>query len=56
LLSDGKAGHLKQSKALLSIFKEGDFRVRSKVIEIKPDNKAARFFMKFAHFSAGSIV
>jgi len=53
LLSDGKAGHLKQSKALLSIFKEGDFRVRSKVIEIKPDNKAARFFYEICAFFSG---
>lgn len=53
ILSDGKAGHLKQSQALLSIFKEESRMVRSKVIEIKPNGKIARFIYEFCAFFSG---
>ncbi|MDD4954701.1 MAG: ELM1/GtrOC1 family putative glycosyltransferase [Candidatus Omnitrophica bacterium] len=53
ILSDGKAGHLKQSQALLSIFKEENLKVRSKIIEIKPTGKVKRFIYEACAFFAG---
>ncbi|MFA6281149.1 MAG: ELM1/GtrOC1 family putative glycosyltransferase [Candidatus Omnitrophota bacterium] len=43
ILSDGKAGHLKQSQAFLSFFKEEDFEIRSQTIEIKTRSGVQRF-------------
>jgi len=53
ILSDGKAGHLKQSLALLSIFKEENLKVRSKVIEIKAGGKIKRFVYEVCAFFSG---
>jgi len=53
ILSDGKAGHLKQSLALLSVFKEENLKVRSKVIEVKSGGKIKRFIYEVCAFFAG---
>lgn len=53
ILSDGKAGHLKQSIALLSIFKEEDLKVKSKIIEIKPEGKTKRLAFEACAFFSG---
>jgi KDO2-lipid IV(A) lauroyltransferase/KDO2-lipid IV(A) palmitoleoyltransferase len=43
ILSDGKIGHLKQSEAFLSLFKEEDFQIRSRTVEIKTMSGFQRF-------------
>jgi len=53
ILSDGKAGHLKQSQAFLSILKEDHPIVRSQVIELKPTGKITRFISEICAFFAG---
>ncbi|MCF7870860.1 MAG: mitochondrial fission ELM1 family protein [Candidatus Omnitrophica bacterium] len=48
IISDGRLGHLKQSKALLSILeKEGNYQIRSKVVEIKYKNNLMRIAANF---------
>ena len=42
VLSDGKLGHLKQSKALVSLLSEGKYKIRSKIIEVKQTNAFQR--------------
>lgn len=44
ILSDGKVGHLKQSQALASLFKEEAYSIRSKIIEIKYRHRLQRIF------------
>ncbi|MCK9615159.1 MAG: mitochondrial fission ELM1 family protein [Candidatus Omnitrophica bacterium] len=53
ILSDGKAGHLKQSQAFLSVLKEEHLMVRGQVIEIKPTGGAVRFISEVCAFFAG---
>ncbi|MDD4182944.1 MAG: ELM1/GtrOC1 family putative glycosyltransferase [Candidatus Omnitrophica bacterium] len=53
ILSDGKAGHLKQSQALLSIFKEEDLKVKNRVIEVKATGKIVRFIYEVCAFFTG---
>ncbi|MFA5008361.1 MAG: ELM1/GtrOC1 family putative glycosyltransferase [Candidatus Omnitrophota bacterium] len=53
LLSDGKAGHLKQSQAFLSILKEEDLKIRSRIVEIKAAGKAIRAVSEVCAFFAG---
>jgi lauroyl/myristoyl acyltransferase/mitochondrial fission protein ELM1 len=48
VISDGRLGHLKQSKALLSALeKEGNYQIRSKVVEIKYKNNLMRIVANF---------
>lgn len=42
ILSDGKTGHLKQSKALLGFLQEAGYKVRSRIITVKYKNKFMR--------------
>ncbi|MEI8350250.1 MAG: ELM1/GtrOC1 family putative glycosyltransferase [Candidatus Omnitrophota bacterium] len=42
IISDAKPGHLKQSKAFVSIFSEEEFIIRSKIINIQYKNALAR--------------
>jgi KDO2-lipid IV(A) lauroyltransferase len=53
ILSDNKLGHLKQSQALLSFIAEEDYVLRSKTIEIKCKNKAARLFSEICSYFSG---
>ncbi|MFA5270886.1 MAG: ELM1/GtrOC1 family putative glycosyltransferase [Candidatus Omnitrophota bacterium] len=53
ILSDRKAGHLKQSQAFLSFFKEEDFKIRSQTIEIKMTNGLQRFASEIIAFLSG---
>lgn len=50
ILSDRKMGHLKQSQALLSFFKEENYEIRSKIVEVKYKNRLARFFSDLCAF------
>lgn len=57
ILNDTKAGHLKQSQAFVSIFKERDYLIRDKIIEVKYKNNAARLACEVcALFAAKSCV
>jgi len=53
VLSDGKPGHLKQAKALLSILSEEGLQMRSKIIEVKYKNWFGRIFADIAAFFSG---
>ena len=53
ILSDGKPGHLKQAKALLSLLSEESSQIRSKIIEVKYKNRFARIFADIAAFFSG---
>ena len=53
ILSDGKPGHLKQAKALLSLLSEESLPIRSKIIEVKYKNWFGRVFADAAAFFAG---
>jgi lauroyl/myristoyl acyltransferase/mitochondrial fission protein ELM1 len=53
VLSDSKAGHLKQSQAFVSIFKEQDYLIRDKIIEIKFKNIFTRFISEVCAFFSG---
>ncbi len=53
ILSDGKPGHLKQAKALLSLLPVEGLQIRSKVIEVKYKNKFGRIFADMIAFFAG---
>jgi lauroyl/myristoyl acyltransferase/mitochondrial fission protein ELM1 len=53
ILSDLKAGHLKQSQAFVSIFKEQDYLIRSKIIEIKYRNIFTRFISEACALFSG---
>ncbi len=53
ILSDGKIGHLKQSEAFLSFFKEEDFQIRSQTIELKAINGFQRFISEVIAFFSG---
>lgn len=52
IVSDGKTGHLKQSQAFLSIFKEGDLKVRDMVVEITSP-KISRFLSEICALFSG---
>ncbi|MCF7893534.1 MAG: mitochondrial fission ELM1 family protein [Candidatus Omnitrophica bacterium] len=48
IISDGKLGHLKQSRALLSVLEEkSKYKIRSKIIEIKYRNHFMRIVANF---------
>ena len=53
ILSDGKPGHLKQAKALLSLLSEEGSQIRSKIIEVKYKNWFGRIFADIIAFFAG---
>lgn len=53
ILSDGKIGHLKQSEAFLSLFKEEDFQIRSRTVEIKTMNGFQRFIAEIIAILSG---
>lgn len=53
ILSDGKAGHLKQAKALLSLLSEENLQIRSKIIEVKYKNWFGRVLADVVAFFAG---
>lgn len=53
ILSDGKPGHLKQAKALLSLLSEEGSLIRSKIIEVKYKNRFGRIFADIIAFFAG---
>jgi len=53
ILSDGKPGHLKQAKALLSLLSEQGLQIRSKIIEVKYKNWFGRIFADSIAFFAG---
>ncbi|MCK4912204.1 MAG: mitochondrial fission ELM1 family protein [Candidatus Omnitrophica bacterium] len=53
VLSDGKPGHLKQAKALLSLLSEESSKIRSKVIEVKYKNVFGRIFADIVAFFVG---
>ena len=53
ILSDGKPGHLKQAKALLSLLSEESLQIRSKIIEVKYKNWFGRVFDDVAAFFVG---
>lgn len=53
IISDGKAGHLKQSQAFVSVFKERDYLIRDKIIEIKYKNKMIRFMSEICALFSG---
>ncbi len=50
ILSDGKAGHLKQSLALLHFFKELDYKIEEEIVEIKVSNRLVRFLLEVTAF------
>ncbi|MCF7907755.1 MAG: mitochondrial fission ELM1 family protein [Candidatus Omnitrophica bacterium] len=54
ILSDGKIGHLKQSKALLKILEEGENPVRSQVIKITYRSQVHRFIADILATCIGS--
>jgi len=53
VLSDGKPGHLKQAKALLSLLSEDGSQIRSKIIEVKYKNRFGRIFADIVAFFTG---
>jgi lauroyl/myristoyl acyltransferase len=53
ILSDGKIGHLKQSKALLSFLCEEQPNIRNKVIEVKYKNKLFKNLASLVALLAG---
>jgi len=53
ILSDGKPGHLKQAKALLSLLSEEGPPIRSKIIEVKYKNWFGRIFADIIAFFSG---
>ena len=53
ILSDGKPGHLKQAKALLSLLSEESLQIRSKIIEVKYKNWFGRVFADVVAFFVG---
>ena len=53
ILSDGKAGHLKQAKALLSFLSEQKQQIRSKVIEIKYKDRFRRILADIIAYFSG---
>lgn len=54
ILSDSKSGHLKQSKALLSFITEENYKVNSKIIEIKYRNNFKRVLAETCAWWAGN--
>ena len=56
ILSDGKAGHLKQSQAFLSFFKEEDFKIRFQIIEIKTKSSMQRFMSEVIALLSGKYL
>ena len=44
ILNDGKTGHFKQSQAFVSFLREGDYKISSKIINVKYKNKLAKLF------------
>jgi lauroyl/myristoyl acyltransferase len=53
VLSDGKSGHLKQSKAFLAFLAEEAYMLESKVIEIKYRTKSCRLIADILAFFCG---
>ena len=53
ILSDGKPGHLKQAKALLSLLSEESPQTRSKIIEVKYKHWFGRILADIIAFFAG---
>ena len=47
ILSDGKAGHLKQSLSLLSQFKESEYLIREQVVNVEYRNRVRRVLANF---------
>jgi len=50
ILSDGKAGHYKQSKAFLSFLEETEYQVKSHVVDVKYRNQLSRVMMELYAF------
>lgn len=53
VLSDGKPGHIKQAKALLSLLSEEGPQIRSKVVEVKYRNRFSRILADIMAFFSG---
>jgi len=53
VLSDGKPGHLKQAKALLSLLSQESPQIRSKIIEVKYKHWFGRIFADIIAFFVG---
>ena len=53
ILSDGKAGHVKQSQAVLASLKENTSLVESKIVEVKYKNKLMRILAEICAFFSG---
>jgi len=53
ILSDGKEGHLKQSKALLDILSQQGYKIRSKIIEVKYKDRFRRLLADVLAFFTG---
>lgn len=57
ILSDGKAGHLRQSQAVAKIIEDLGFKVETKTIELKYRNKFSRLFLMLcAYLGGGNII
>ncbi len=46
ILSDSKAGHLKQSKALLALLQERNYKFESTIVEVKDQHKIKRLLVE----------
>jgi len=45
ILSDGKAGHLRQSEAVLKVAENSNWQVGSRIVEVRYKNRFARFLL-----------
>lgn len=55
ILSDGKAGHLKQSLSVLSFLKKSEYRIDQEIIEVKYRNRFMRKLAEFCALSSGQL-